>query len=436
MFLITFHTGCMDMIKDVIKPVRGIPLKWTLVIAVLIVSASLIIAQVSIASGHPNSTHLTPTLTIYTYDSLINWGLNATEANNRVFDAFEAQEDCIIELEYFDDANSVLAKAVAEKNSPKADIIIGIDNVLIYEALAQEILIPYEASTLSDLSESVINGLDPDHYVTPYDYGLIAIIYHKHLVNSSNVPTIDTLKLNDLLDPKVAQMLVTEDPTLSSTGLGFLMWTIGVYEKVLNKDWELWWNDTRNDIQVEDSWGDAFDVFYTPAANRPMVVSYGTDPAYDYLFYGEPYNTTYIGATVSHENDSNYGWLQIEGLGILKGTKNLGLAQKFIDWFTGVTVQEIIPENNWMYPANELAKLPESYKYAIDPTTVTPLNDLFTPDEMEKSLDKWLDTWGQVMILGYTIAEPTLFPPSLFILIPMILVVIRRKTRRKSSLSD
>ncbi|MFX1538213.1 MAG: thiamine ABC transporter substrate binding subunit [Promethearchaeota archaeon] len=418
------------MIKNDRKPDCRIYLKQTLIMTILIVSASLVIIQVSSIRNSPNSTNQTPILTIYTYDSLINWGLNATDANIRVFDAFEAQENCQIELEYFDDANSVLAKAVAEKDSPKADIIIGIDNVLIYEAKAQEILVPYEASTLSNLMESAVNGLDSEHYVTPYDYGLIAIIYHKHLVNSTNVPTIDNLKLDDLLDPKVAQMLVTEDPTLSSTGLGFLMWTIGIYEKVLNKDWELWWNDTRKDIQIEDSWGDAFAVFYTPAANRPMVVSYGTDPAYDYLFYGEG-GAPSIGATVSHENGKKYGWLQIEGIGILKGTKNLSLAQKFIDWFTGKTVQEIIPENNWMYPANTLAKLPESYKYAIDPTTVTPLNDLFTANELKKSLDEWQETWEQVIILGYT-STATPLPPSLFFLIPLLIVVIREKRKRRS----
>ena len=411
------------MIKDDFKPGRGLYSRWALMVAILITSTSLVIVQVSSSSNHSNSTNQTPTLTVYTYESLINWGLNATDANIRVFDAFEAQENCEIELEYFDDANSVLAKAIAEKNSPKADIIIGIDNVLIYEAKAQEILVQYEATTLPDLMVSAVNGLDPDHYVTPYDYGLIAIVYHKHLVNSTNVPTINNLKLEDLLDPKIAQMLVTEDPTLSSTGLGFLMWTIGIYEKVLDKDWENWWREIRNDLQIEDSWGDAFDVFYTPAANRPMVVSYGTDPAYDFLFYGEPGGSPSIGATVSHENGSKYGWLQIEGIGILQGTKNLSLAQKFVDWFTGKTVQEVIPENNWMYPANTLAKLPESYNYAIDPTTVTPLNDLFTADEINESLSTWQETWEHVVILGSSAP----LPPSIFFLISMLIVVIRKK---------
>ncbi|MFX1507058.1 MAG: thiamine ABC transporter substrate binding subunit [Promethearchaeota archaeon] len=415
------------MKPDYIKPSRGIYQKWALMMTLLMISGCLVIVQVSSFRNHSNSANQTPTLTIYTYESLINWGLNATDANIRVFDAFEVQENCQIELEYFDDANSVLAKAIAEKNSPKADIIIGIDNVLIYEAKAQEILIPYEASTLSDLRESAVNGLDPEHYVTPYDYGLIAIIYHKNLVNSTNVPTIENLELEDLLDSEVAQMLVTEDPTLSSTGLGFLMWTIGVYEKVLDKEWETWWKEMkRNDLQIEDSWGDAFDVFYTPAANRPMVVSYGTDPAYDFLFYAEPGGTPSIGATVSHEKGSKYGWLQIEGIGILKGTQNLSLAQKFIDWFTGITVQEIIPENNWMYPANTLAELPASYDYAIDPTTVTPLNDLFTADELNISIREWQETWEQVVILGSSAP----FPPSVFLLIPIITIAILRRRKK------
>ena len=33
-------------------------------------------------------------------------------------------------------------------------------------------------------------------------------------------------------------------------------------------------------------------------------------------------------ATVSHEDGSSYGWMQIEGLGIIKGTENRDLAEK------------------------------------------------------------------------------------------------------------
>ena len=401
-----------------------IQLKWTFLFASLIFSSSFTVTHLSHASEHSSSSLQTPSLTIYTYDSLINWGLNATDANYRVFDAFEAQEGCTIELEYFSDAPEVLARAIAEKNSPRADIVIGIDNVMIYEAKAQDILLQYEPSTKDDLLPSAINGLDPDFFVTPYDYGLITLIYHKNFVNSTTVPNIGNLQLSDLTDPDVAKMLLVEDPTLSSTGLGFLMWTIGVYEKVLNKSWTTWWNETLGYIQIEKSWTEAFDIFYDPTlmSDRPIMVSYGTDPAYNYLFYE---GDTSVGATVSHENDSSYGWLQIEGLGILKGTSNLALAQRFVDWFTNVTVQEIIPENNWMYPTNVHAKLPESFEYAINSTEIIALNDYFSPWEIALYLDDWLDTWEEIVILG----QATTFPSWFFILGPLVLIIFLKKKK-------
>jgi thiamine transport system substrate-binding protein len=400
--------------------------KWTVCIPLLLVLFFLVISPSSFVSGFSTSSQQDQTLKIYAYESLLAWGLDPNDTISKVFDAFEIQESCSIQMELFDDAGSVMARAIAEKNSPKADIIIGIDNVMIHEAITRDILLPYEPATSSDLSVSAVNGLDPNYHVTPYDFGFIAIIYHKDLVNSTTIPNLDNLQLSDLAKPEVAKLLVTEDPTLSSTGLGFLMWTIGVYEKVLDDNWELWWNATREDIQVEDSWGDAFEVFYNPALNRPIMVSYATDPAYDYLFYGG----TSLGATVSHENNSEYAWLQIEGIGILKGTENLDLAKKFIDWFTDETVQELIPENNWMYPSNTKADLPESFDYAIDPTTVTPLNNLFSAEEINSSLREWQQTWEEVMVLGYTVTTAP-FPTSIFIFVSLITIYIVRKGKKK-----
>ncbi|MFX0152072.1 MAG: thiamine ABC transporter substrate binding subunit [Candidatus Hodarchaeota archaeon] len=401
--------------------------KWTVFIPLLLVSFFLLISPSLFVSGFSTSSQQDQTLKIYAYESLLDWGLDPNDTKSKVFDAFETQESCSIELELFDDVGSTMARAIAEKNSPKADIIIGIDNVMIHEAITQDILLPYEPTTSSELSMSAVNGLDPDFHVTPYDFGFIAIIYQKDVVNSTIIPNLDNLQLSDLAKPEIAKLLVTEDPTLSSTGLGFLMWTIGVYEKVLDDNWELWWNATRNDIQVEDSWGDAFEVFYNPALNRPIMVSYATDPAYDYLFYGG----TSLGATVSHENNSKYAWLQIEGIGILKGAENLELAKKFIDWFTDETVQELIPENNWMYPANTKADLPESFNYAIDPNTVKPLNDLFSAEEINSTLRQWQETWEQVMILGYTVTTAP-FPTGIFLFGSIIILYIMSKRKRKS----
>jgi thiamine transport system substrate-binding protein len=419
--------GCFTLKLHIKLCGRSSPRKLASVFVCIIFISGLLLVYPLFTSGYQNSTNSNSTLTIYAYESLLNWGMDANDTNSKVFDAFEAQEGCSIQLEYFDDAGSALARTISEKNAPVADIIIGVDNVLIHKAKAQDILLPYKPVTSMNLLNTTVNGLDPDFYATPYDYGAIAIIYHKSIVNETILPTIHDLQLSDLITPDVAQLFLTEDPTLSSTGLGFLMWTIGIYDKVLGSDWEIWWNATRNFIQIEESWGDAFDIFYTPSANRPIMVSYGTDPAYNYLIY----NDTSVGATVSHENGFNYAWFQIEGLGIVKGTQNLELAQKFIDWFTSETVQELIPENNWMYPVNKNAELPKSFDYAIDPSNITPLNDFFTPEKLNTSLDSWLETWEQILILGYTTA-PTSFPP-LFFLIGIICSIVFFRKRRNTN---
>ena len=372
------------------------------------------------------TTHLQadlPHLTIYAYESLLNWGLNAPDTNLHIFDAFEDKENCIIDLEYSADAGAALAKVILERDSPQADIIIGIDNTMIFEAKKQDILVAYEPTTSENISNSAINGLDQEFYVTPYDYGFISLIYDKNRVDESLLPDPDNITLEDLKNPELAKLLVTEDPTLSSTGLGFLMWTIGIYDKVLGEDWQTWWSEVAQHIQVESSWGEAFEVFYQPAANRPIMVSYATDPAYNYLLFEQD---TSVGALTSHENNSNYAWLQIEGLGIIKGTENLELAQKFIDWFTQPIVQELIPENNWMYPSNFQVPLPASFDYAIDPSTVTPLNDLFTATELSDSLEAWRSNWEEIMILN----RQTSLPVWLFFLNPLLLLFFLKKKIR------
>jgi thiamine transport system substrate-binding protein len=361
-----------------------------------------------------------PHLTIYAYESLLNWGLNATDTNLHIFDAFEDKEGCIIDLEYSSDAGAALAKVIVERDTPQADIIIGIDNTMIFEAKKQDILVAYEPNTSVNITPSTIQGLDPEFYVTPYDYGFISLIYNKSRVDESLLPNPNNFTLEDVKNPELAQLLVTEDPTLSSTGLGFLMWTIGVYDKVLGEDWKTWWNAVSSDIQVEKSWGDAWQVFTQEAANRPIMVSYATDPAYNYLFFDQD---TSVGALTSHENNNSYAWLQIEGLGIIKGTENLELAKKFIEWFTQPNVQELIPENNWMYPSNFQVPLPASFDYAVDPSTVTPLNDLFTATEISDSLEDWRSDWEEIMILNKQISLPF----WLFFLNPLLLLFFLKK---------
>lgn len=334
-------------------------------------------------------------LVVYTYESLLKWGKNPEATWDKVFGEFERRYGVEVQVVEFPDAREALLTVLEEarRGGVRADVIIGLDNLLIVEAKDAGILEKYTPSSIGDIPEWLIEALDPEGYAMPYDYGLIAFVYIKDKVNGS---LMEGLRFEDFYDPQLAGMLVLEDPTKSSTGLSFLLWQITVYEKILSKDWKEWWLQVKEHVNVQPSWGDAYDVFLDEASGRPVVVSYGTDPAYSFYFY----NDTSMGAAVVTYNGKRYAWLQVEGIAILKNAPHKELAEKFVDWFLSPEVQAEIPLNNWMYPANSRVQLPEPYRYALDPGDFEIVNTYISSEELSQHYREWLNTWMSIMAGG------------------------------------
>ncbi|RLF65996.1 MAG: thiamine ABC transporter substrate-binding protein, partial [Thermoplasmata archaeon] len=191
--------------------------------------------------------------------------------------------------------------------------------------------------------------------------------------------------------PELASKLVVINPTTSGTGLEFLYWQYTYYEYVLHQNWTTWWKAILDKAYIASSWSSAFDVFYGDQ-NRPMMVSYATDPAYNYYFY----NSTNLKAFVSEHDRSLYGWMYVEGAAIIKGTDNLEGAKLFIEFLLSEEFQREIPLNNWMYPAVSV-ELPEAYDYALDTSNVIPLNEMLSIEEIV-SLKEYLTTeWLKIV---------------------------------------
>ncbi|MBY9000759.1 MAG: thiamine ABC transporter substrate-binding protein [Candidatus Heimdallarchaeota archaeon] len=340
-------------------------------------------------------------LTIYAYESLLaDPGYNFVQG----YSNYSGIPVDSIHLILVDDANTIVTQAVLEKNNPIADVLIGIDNVLIHTAKQEEILEPYASSSLVNISQNLIDNLDPDMYLLPYDYGIIALWYDTSRINSSSISNINNLTLDDILSLGLDSKLIVEDPTLSSPGLGFLLWTIAVYgdpeiefEGLLGRDWRDWWNNATDNLRITSSWGAAFDLFYSDEENRPIMVSYGTSPAYDvcHPLWGvgtevDPPSAVFL----SHENGLDNAWLQIEGIGLVKDAPNKENAKNFIDWFLSEELQQNIPLNNWMYPANNQTEIDSCFlDSAINPNEVDILNYLISPTMLSNNLDRWKSEW-------------------------------------------
>jgi thiamine transport system substrate-binding protein len=337
-------------------------------------------------------------LTIYTYESLLaDPGYDFIEG----FANYSGLSSDEIQLVKFSDANTIVTQATLEKDNPTADVLIGLDNILIHKAKTQDILVPYESPQLANISLDLINNLDPDHFLIPYDYGIIALWYDSARINETTNPGLDNLTLQDIIEEDLDKKLIVENPTLSSPGLGFLLWTIAVYgdptidlSGLLNQNWRDWWRETKDDLRITASWGDAYVEWANTEQDRPLMVSYGTSPAYSAVLYdydGEK-------ALVTHENNLDNAWLQIEGIGLVKNASHPEIAKNFIDWFLSTDLQDHIATNNWMYPAHLNASVdPIFAETSINPDEVDILNNLITPSMLSENIERWQEDWESII---------------------------------------
>jgi len=363
--------------------------KTNQLISIIVIGLAIILVLGYLGMKGTQSTELT----VYTYESLLAWGKNPNATLESVFGSFEKENGIKLNVVYFDDVRSALLKIIEEKNNPRADVIIGIDNVLIFEAKKAGVLEQYKPNNLDEIQPWLINASDSENFITPYDYSVISLVYDTKYISPKNHPKIENLTFKELLKPSYSKQLIIEDPTLSSTGISFLLSEITVYQKILKEDWTNWWKTIKKDIRVAPSWGQAINDFWASDLNRHLLVSYGTDSAYNVYFnYSKD-----MRAVLTHENGKNLGWLQVEGIGLVKNAPHGDVARKFIDYFLSTKIQDQIPTNNWMYPANKNARLDESYSFAIDPTKVDILNDYITPQEIESNYENWLSTWKNIM---------------------------------------
>ena len=114
------------------------------------------------------------------------------------------------------------------------------------------------------------------------------------------------------------------------------------------ENWTAFWKSLRsNGVRVDDTWDEAYDTDFTAggaSGDRPLVVSYATDPAADVVFSDGKKKTPTVGVV------QGTCFSQIEFAGVLHGASNPVGAQALIDFMLGRQYQEGIPLQNYVYP--------------------------------------------------------------------------------------
>lgn len=319
------------------------------------------------------------TITIMTHDSF--------SVSKEVVSRFEDKFHAKIIILKSGDAGEALNKAILSKNNPLADIFYGVDNTFLSRALAADMFVPYAPLDL-DVVDSTLR-LDSENRLVPVDFGDVCLNYDiKWFKEKNKVPPA---MLEDLIKPAYKGLTIVENPATSSPGLAFLLATISRFGQDGYIDY--WQKLKANEVLVTNGWKEAYWGNFTAASkgDRPIVVSYASSPVAEVFFSETKLIESLTGVVI--ENGSAFR--QIEFAGILKGTSNLELAKKTMDFILSKDFQEDIPLQMFVFPANKTTELPEVFKkYA----SITKEPALLDPQLIDTKRDVWVREWTEKLL--------------------------------------
>lgn len=300
-------------------------------------------------------------LNVLTYSSFdSDWG-----PGPKITADFEAQCGCTINWLTAEDSVMMLRRLQLEGDALEADIIVGLDNQSIADAL--------DTDLVAELSQPISTRFGDVKDAIPFDYGYLAFIKRK----DSDVPELKSL--DALANASNDITIAIEDPRTSSVGASMLAWAATETQNPA----EFWRNLKPKLSAITGGWSEAYSLF--TGGNVDMVLSYTTSPIYHQIV----------------EDDNSYEAIlfdqphyeQIEYAVALKHAAEPKLAEDFLHYLVNPKTQESIALSNWMYPVVDGVELPEAFTDAPRPE-----GENLPPAEVAKDMPGWLNTWKSVIL--------------------------------------
>lgn len=333
--------------------------------------------------GGSGSATESKTVTLISHDS---WAVS-----KGVLAAFEKQSGYTVKVLKDGDAGQAVNKAILTKDNPQGDVFFGVDNTLLSRALDNGLFQPYEVKD-ADAILPAYRADEDKHRVTPIDTGDICVNYDKAWFSEHKLTPPESL--DDLIKPAYKDLLVTENASTSSPGLGFLL---GSAAKYGDDGWADYWTKLKaNGVKVVDGWEQAYNEEFSGSAggkkakgDRPLVVSYASSPPAEVIFADPKPATAPTGVA------TGTCFRQVEYAGLLSNAKNGTGGKALLDFLVGKTFQEDMPLNMFVYPVREGAQVPAEFTefgpQAKDPETMDPA-------KIAEHRDQWVKSWTSLVL--------------------------------------
>ena len=299
----------------------------------------------------------------------------------KVIAQFERQSGYHLVVHAAGDGGTLTNKLVLTQGDPTGDVAFGVDNTFASRALDADVFARSDVALPPGAEQYVVPG--DDGRLAPIDNGNVCVNIDTGWFADHHLAP--PRSLDDLVKPAYDGLTAVPGASTSSTGLAFLLGTIGKY----GDGWSSWWQQLiGNGATITDGWTQAYETDFTQGgghAQDPIVVSYDSSPAFTVPKDGGASTTTALLDTC---------FRQVEYAGVLTGAANPEGAKAFVEFLLGPEVQKALPDSMYVFPVRQGTPLPAAWsRYAVQPQHPYDVS----PADISAHRDAWLREWSDIV---------------------------------------
>jgi iron(III) transport system substrate-binding protein len=291
-----------------------------------------------------------------------------------IFKAYSAQTGVPINFIRLS-TGELVARATAEKNNPRADVIWGAPGDGFAAAKAAGIIEPYRPPTAEKVPAEL---KDPEGYYTAVSRNTLLFMSNAKLLKEKGLkpPT----SWNDLLDPAYKGQIQTADARTSGTALTRILSIYYAFGRDEEKAME-YQKKLHQNVQVYTTSGGGCTI--PTAMGQAMVCIAHMPDAMEAKKKGYDMLTTFPREGVA---------AVIEGVALVKGAKNRDAAIRFIDWTFTKTMQDLLDKNEvYMLPTLPGGSINPAVQALMKEAKLLPVDLDWVGKNRKRLVDRWVN---------------------------------------------
>jgi len=299
------------------------------------ISAALLAAMLAIMTTVSGSRANGEELVIYGSTPADEWEVYKT--------AFEAEHPDITLNQFRDGSGSIIARILAERESPQADIIFDMPATGLITLVEEGLVEPYAPANLADLDPRLVDDKNPPDWFAFSGYATL-ICYNYIEGEKKGIPAPKTWE--DLADPIYKGEITYANPTASGTGMMFVAGMLGM-------------------LGEEEGWAylDALHdniAFYTLSGRKPCTLAGGGEYVVGITLESSVIREINGGAPVEPIVPAEGMFWEIAATAMVKSTQHPEAARTFLDWASSREANTLYSDYWSIIAIRDLAK-PQSH---------------------------------------------------------------------------